>query len=38
MSSKDDYTTSTMNNPGNPGVDDPYGYDETDSVEEDKDE
>lgn len=29
--SKDQYTTSTCNNPGNPGPDDPYGYDENDN-------
>ena len=33
MSSKDDYTTSTMNNPGNPGVDDPKKYSFTTGVE-----
>lgn len=25
------YTTKTMNNEGNPGVEDPYGYDEYDN-------
>lgn len=30
-------TTVTLNNPGNPGANDPYGYDEDDNDKDDDD-